>query len=202
MGLSRIVILDNGHGGLIGGIYQTNGKRSPDWENGVLYEGVFNRWIVNKVCKRLDMLNIPYYKLVPENEDISLAERVRRVNSIAKKNPNVWLLSQHATAGGGTGFEAFTTKGKTLSDILAEKLIEEIEKTFSNLKMRYDLSDGDKDKEADFYIIKNVVCPAVLVESLFMDNKDDYRLLWDGDFQNALADCYVRVIKRIYDGDY
>ena len=182
--------------------YSGNSHQELDFTLSKILEQLYRLSIVNKVCKRLDMLNIPYYKLVPENEDISLAERVRRVNSIAKKNPNVWLLSQHANAGGGTGFEAFTTHGKTLSDTLAEKLIEEIEKTFINLKMRYDLSDGDKDKEADFYIIKNVVCPAVLVESLFMDNKDDYRLLWDGDFQNALADCYVRVIKRIYDGDY
>ena len=30
------------------------GKRSPDWELGVLYEGVFNRWIVNEIAKNLE----------------------------------------------------------------------------------------------------------------------------------------------------
>lgn len=200
--MSKIVILDNGHGGMIGGVYQTAGKRSPNWEQGVLYEGVFNRWIINKVTKRLDYLGIPYYRLVPEDKDISLGERVRRVQNIYRQNPNVWLLSQHANAGGGTGFEAFTTKGKTKADPIAEVLLTNLENDFKGIKMRYDLSDGDKDKEVDYYILKNVTPPAVLVESLFMDNKDDYRLLFDRDFQNALADSYVKTIKQVYEGDY
>jgi N-acetylmuramoyl-L-alanine amidase len=33
--------------------------------------------------------------------------------------------------------------------------------------LRKDTSDGDKDKEADFYIIKGANCPAVLTENLF-----------------------------------
>lgn len=39
------IIIDEGHGGLIQGIYQTEGKRSPNFKElgGVLYEGIFNR---------------------------------------------------------------------------------------------------------------------------------------------------------------
>ena len=47
-------ILDNGHGGVIDGVYQTKGKRSPKFENGdVLYEGVFNRRVVKKLSELL-----------------------------------------------------------------------------------------------------------------------------------------------------
>lgn len=46
--------------------------------------------------------------------------------------------------------------------------------------MRTDLSDGDKDKESGFYILKHTIMPAVLTENLFMDNKKNmnfyYRL--------------------------
>ena len=36
-------ILDNGHGGMIDGVYQTPGKRSPVWPDGTqLFEGEFN----------------------------------------------------------------------------------------------------------------------------------------------------------------
>ena len=66
-----IVLLDNGHGGLINGVYQTPGKRSPTWSDGsVLYEGEFNRAIVHGIIKELIKLNIPYVNICPEDEDI------------------------------------------------------------------------------------------------------------------------------------
>ena len=42
---------------------------------------------------------------------------------------------------------------------------------------RKDLSDGDSDKEANFYVLKYTYCPAVLVECLFQDNKSDVEYL-------------------------
>ena len=45
-------ILDNGHGGIIDGEYQTPGKRSPKWEDGTqLFEGEFNRAVVKRIIK-------------------------------------------------------------------------------------------------------------------------------------------------------
>ena len=45
-------ILDNGHGGMIDGVYQTPGKRSPVWPDGTqLFEGEFNRAIVDRLMK-------------------------------------------------------------------------------------------------------------------------------------------------------
>ena len=32
-------------------------------------------------------------------------------------------------------------------------------------------------KEADFYVLKNTACPAVLVETVFIDNPNDAKLL-------------------------
>ena len=46
-----------------------------------------------------------------------------------------------------------------------------------NKLLRKDTTDGDKDKEADFYIIKKSKCPAVLTENFFYDNKDDLEYL-------------------------
>lgn len=195
----RTVILDNGHGGVINGVYQTAGKRSPEWELGVLYEGEFNRWIVNKIATNLKNQNIPYHILVPENEDISLKERVKRVQDIYKKDKNIWLLSIHANAGGGTGIEAFTTVGKTKSDEFAEIILSNVKTDIPKMKLRSDKSDGDLDKESNFYILKNVSCPAVLYEAGFMDNKEDYKLLWDECFQQVTADSLTKSIKVIYE---
>lgn len=76
------VLWDNGHGSTINGHYQTPGKRSPDWEHGVLYEGVANRWIVNKTILSMDYERLPYYHLSPELEDTSLTVRSNRANKI------------------------------------------------------------------------------------------------------------------------
>lgn len=67
-----IVLLDNGHGGLINGKYQTPGKRK-DWGNGsIIYEGEFNRAIVNGIIEQLTTLKIPYVNIAPEYWDVRL----------------------------------------------------------------------------------------------------------------------------------
>jgi hypothetical protein len=49
-GSNYLWILDNGHGGMIDGVYQTPGKRSPVWPDGTqLFEGEFNRAIVKRL---------------------------------------------------------------------------------------------------------------------------------------------------------
>jgi len=55
------------------------------------------------------------------------------------------------------------------------------------LKLRYDLTDGDKDKEAEFYVLRRTACPAVLVECLFFDNPEDYALLKDPEFVKEIS---------------
>ena len=69
-------IFDNGHGGIIGGVYQTAGKRSPVWEDGtILYEGEFNRGVVNRLVKLCKENNIDYVNLVDTQQDVSLREK-------------------------------------------------------------------------------------------------------------------------------
>lgn len=197
MGLT--VILDCGHGSTINGVYQTAGKRSPEWANGVLYEGVFNRWVVNRLIEKLDRAKIPYYHVSPELLDTPLSNRVQRVNNIAKLNKNTYLLSIHANAGGGQGIEGFTTLGSTKSDALAESFLLNLEKELPTQKMRFDTSDGDKDKESDFYVLKNSIVPALLIESGFMDNELDYKNLWSEDYLVKLVNSLFKSIKQIYE---
>ena len=39
--------------------------------------------------------------------------------------------------------------------------------------IRTDTSDGDRDMESNFYVLKHTSCPAVLTENFFQDNKSD-----------------------------
>ena len=102
----KIVILDNGHG------KETPGKRSPVWSDGSqLFEWEFNRDVVRRIAAKLKAENIPFSILVPETNDVTLGERCRRANAIyAKNNKEAFLVSVHANAGGGTGWEVYTAR--------------------------------------------------------------------------------------------
>lgn len=184
----KTFLLDNGHG------VNTPGKRSPKWKDGSqLFEFEFNRDIVKRIAKGLDSLVIPYKILVPEEIDISLGERVRRTNAIKDSI----LISVHANAGGGTGFEIFTSPGKTQSDSIATVFCQECEKAFPEFKMRFDKSDGDPDKEADFYVLTKSKGPAILTENLFMDTESDCKFLMSEQGRQRIAEYHIRAIKRI-----
>lgn len=111
-------IFDNGHGGVINGNYQTPGKRSPDWEKGVLYEGAINRWVVNRLIEKMDREHLPYYHISPELTDVTLETRVNRANKIYAEDRDTYYLSIHFNACGGIGIEGFTSVGNTPSDLL------------------------------------------------------------------------------------
>ncbi len=193
-----IPILDNGHGGVIDGKYQTPGKRSPNWDCGVLYEGEFNRWIVNGVIDKLKSLNKKYYHVSPELEDISLGERVRRANKFYKESGNnAYLVSIHANAGGGTGWEIFTSIGQTSSDEIAEEFCKAFD-TIEDHRGRKDYSDGDMDKESNFYVLRKTIGPAILIEVGFMDNEVDYKKLWDSSFREIIINKITNTILDLY----
>jgi len=183
------VILDNGHG------KETAGKRSPVWPDGSqLFEYEFNRDIVRRIHEEIPETII----LVPELNDISLFERVSRCNKIAMRGDTskTLLLSVHANAGGGTGWEAFTSVGNTASDEYAEKIYEEAALLLPQFKMRKDETDGDLDKEAHFYIIEKTYCPAILTENLFMDTLEDCKFLMSEEGRNTIAQIHINFIRK------
>ena len=189
-------LLDNGHGGLIDGEYQTAGKRSPVWPDGSqLFEGEFNRAIVARLVELMAAAGIPYNVIAPEHEDISLVERVRRANTWSSKD--CAYLSVHANAGGGSGYEVYTSKGETKSDALASVFFSEFAREFPDIKMRSDMVDGDVDKEANFYVLRETAMSAVLTESFFMDTEADCRVLMCPEGRDKIALAHFNAIKRI-----
>lgn len=90
-----VVILDNGHG------VNTPGKCSPDKS---LLEYKWAREIVDRLMTEFAKLGIKSVKLVPENIDIPLKERVRRANQIYRENgKQAILISIHCNAAGADG---------------------------------------------------------------------------------------------------
>ena len=187
------ILIDNGHG------HNTPGKRSPD---GKFREYAYNREIAKRIVADLIDRGHDAELLVPEDNDISLEERVRRVNALcsAHGKSNVILVSVHVNAAGNgskwtnaTGWSVYTCKGQTVSDKLAECLCEAAIKNFPGKRIRTDYSDGDSDWEENFYILRQSLCPAVLTENFFMDGLD-LEFLQSKAGKQAIVDTHVEGI--------
>ena len=199
-------IFDNGHGGVIDGVYQTSGKRSPVWPDGeVLYEGEFNRAIVDRLIKMCQSNNIDAVNLVDTDIDISLSERVNMANKLAKSSEKPCIyVSVHANGfsdESANGWEVYTSPGETKSYEIATVLFEKAESAFPNYKMRKDTSDGDPDKEANFYVLVHTSMPAILSENFFMTNyRECHEILMSESGRDRVAKMHFEMIQQIENG--
>lgn len=196
-------IFDNGHGGVIDGVYQTSGKRSPVWPDGeVLYEGEFNRAIVNRLMKKCESNGIDAINLVDTQKDVGLSERVDTANRLAKSsNKPCIYVSIHAngfTDESANGWEVFTSPGETKSDPIATVLYEKAKAEFPERKMRPSTGDGDPDKEAKFTVLMNTSMPAILSENFFMTNyRECHEILMSESGRDRVAKIHFQMIQQL-----
>jgi len=198
-------ILDPGHGGMINKVYQTAGKRSPKFDdNSVLYEGVNNRDIARKLIIAMEQEDIKCIDIVASEQDISLVTRVDRANKLSKTKPCVYI-SIHSDANGdgvtwdkASGMSVYTSEGDTgKSDDFAELVINELQDNFKDtVKWRTESTDGDKDKEENFYVLKNTNCPAILCELGFHTNKEEATKMLTDDWKNKVVVSIIYAIKK------
>ena len=185
------ILIDNGHG------IDTKGKRSPD---GRLLEYAQNRLLADRIVTALQARGLDASLLVPEETDIPLPERCRRVNEWCRQlgKDNVLLISIHCNAAGrgdrwlsARGWCAYTTPGTTGADALATALYNAAKAHLPGMRLRTDYTDGDPDQESAFYLLRHTDCPAVLTENLFMDNHADCDFLLSKEGQQSLVDLHI-----------
>jgi len=199
-------LLDPGHGGLIDGVYQTAGKRSPDfWDNSILYEGVFNRDVVSRIVQLCQNHDIDVINLVDTNEDLSLRHRVTKANLLHKENHNSIYISVHANAfGNGKDFNSASgictfhhlnsSRGKRLADVLQPHLVEK-----SGFRDRGVIAN---DKWANFYVLRKTHMPAVLSENGFMTNLSDAEALMTDEMRQKIAEAHFAMILEIEENGF
>ncbi len=187
------ILIDNGHG------IQTKGKRSPD---GTLLEYAYTLELARQIVSILQSRGYDSELLVPEDDDIPLSERVRRINAHCRAlgKSKVILISIHVNAAGdgskwmnASGWSCYTCKGQTQSDKLAECLYQAAIKNFPGRRIRTDYSDNDPDWEENFYILRHSFCPAVLTENFFMDGLD-LEFLQSKAGKQAIIDTHIEGI--------
>lgn len=188
---SNIILIDNGHGG------ETPGKCSPD---GRLREYAWTREIARCVCDKLKSLGYDARLLVPELNDVSLRERVRRVNSVCADagSDNVLLVSIHVNAAGtgqwhnASGWTAWVApnasqRSRQLASLLNAEAVR------LNLK-------GNRSLEpfftGNFAILRDTKYPAVLTENMFQDNRHDVDYLLSERGKSEIADLHITAITQ------
>ena len=193
------ILVEAGHGNPpLTGI---GSKQSPD---GRIKEYVYCREIVAEVVKRLRAQGYDAENTVPEKGDISLGERCARVNAWCDRigAKNVVFVSIHNNAAGcgqwmsARGWEAWTSKGQTMGDKLADCLYDAAQKYLpQGTKIRTDLTDGDRDKEGNLAVVRGTRCAACLTENLFQDNREDVEYLLSPEGREAIIKLHVEGIK-------
>ena len=192
------ILIDPGHG------IDTPGKRSPD---GLFREYLWNRQVADLILEGLVSAGIDASLVVTQTNDVTLRNRVNRVNTICNRvgASNVLLVSVHANAAGNgsawmnaRGWSCYTSKGKTGSDQVAECLYDAFEEEFQDRKIRKDMSDGDRDWEENFYVLQKSKCPAVLLENFFYDNREECAWMLQEETKKRIASAAVKgIIKYI-----
>lgn len=136
--------------------------------------------IGNRVKYYLD--NVGIITRVLQDDDLEL---VARTSNELEADMFVSIHCNAATNPNAKGFEIWTSPGMTRGDKLAECILNQIEDTFPDR-----LNRGLK--EADFYVLNRTYAPACLVETAFISNDEEAKLLADDDWQ----DTYARAIAR------
>lgn len=192
-----VVCIDNGHG------KNTKGKCSPDRS---LLEWQWNRQVALLLRDRLIKLGIDARLIVTEDSDISLSERCKRVNRISKQvgAANCILVSIHVNAAGGDGkwhdargWSVFvsnnaSSKSRSLAELMYDAATE------IGVKTRKP-SQKQKFWKQDLAICRDTVCPAVLVENFFMDNREDCEFLKSEEGKNKCAKIMCGGILECFD---
>ena len=194
--MSKVVILDCGHSGLLNGVYQTSGKRSPVWEDGsVYYEGVGNRQIVHAASQYLERLGwTVLYTVHPSDpSDVPLSQRIKISNSHFRRYPSAFQISVHSNGfskESANGYEVFTSKGQTKSDKIATVWIDEMRRAFPDLNNR-------GHKEANF-AMNRVHCPSILIETMFHTNRKECEILMSESGREKIAIAIVETSERVH----
>lgn len=188
-----IVLIDNGHGA------NTPGKCSPDKQ---IREYSYTREIASLLEQKLKEKSITAIRIVTEENDVPLNQRVSRVNTICREfgAQNCCVVSIHLDAcppndgkwHSARGFSVRVAKNaSSRSKKLARLLYEQAEAL--NLK-------GNRSVPPEKYWVQNLAicrdtnCAAVLTENLFQDNKEDVAFLLSEEGKDAIVQLHLNGI--------
>lgn len=186
-----IILIDNGHG------INTPGKCSPD---GRFKEYAWAREIAKMLYNRLKD-SYTTKLITPEEVDISLATRAKRINDVCLEHgaKNVLLISIHTDAAGADGkwhnARGFSARVGTNASSRSKKLASCLWNRAIEMGLKGNRCvPNEKYIAQNLYILKYTHCPAVLTENLFQDNKEDVDFLLSAEGKKKIVEMHVKGI--------
>lgn len=187
-----ILLIDNGHG------IETPGKRSPD---GRLLEYKWAREVAQLIADKANAEGIQTRMITPEENDVSLGERTRRVNGYCHRYgaKNCVLISIHVNAAGSgrewknaSGFSAWVAPNASAN---SKRLAKILWQHFNRAGLR-----GNRVIALGYYwtgnfaICRDTKCVAVLTENLFQDNKEEVNYLLSPIGKDKIASLHISAL--------
>lgn len=172
------VFLDPGHGGS---------------DSGAMGQGLVEKDLNLDIARRVRTALQERYQVEvimsrAADTTLSLQERAAAANRAAAD----LFVSLHVNSGGGTGFESFVyTKAAERTRRLREVIHTSVRQYLAGLGIR-----DRGPKEAGYYVLRNTVMPAVLLECLFIDHPADAARLRDVSFRDGYAVAVAEGIGR------
>ena len=186
-----LVLIAQAHGS------NTPGKRSPD---GVFREYAYSRQITKLIVEKLYKNGIKSIVVNPEVEEVKLSVQAARVNKLVsqykKYYDDVILISPHVNAGPknewskANGWTVFvynkaSQKSRKLARVMAD--------------IAYDKYGLKGDRwipesryfEANYAILRETNCPAILSENMYQTNKEDVKWLQSKEGLETISDLHV-----------
>ena len=198
---SKVVILGTAHG------VNTPGKCSPDKK---FREYRFSREVINDLKPKLEALGLKVYiditqDEVPRPPVAELSQRCRIVNSICAKHgtKNCVYVSIHVNAAGSGGVwrtaRGFAVYVARQCSEASRRLAKSLCDTAIAMGLRGNRSIPKEHYwQANFFVIKNTHCPAVLTENLFQDNREDVECLMSAEGKAKIVELHRKCIKAYF----
>jgi len=177
LGSKKTIVIDAGHGG-----EDTGAQIGAEQE----------KKIVENIAKKISRLNskdeIEIILLRNDDSFVELSERVSKINKI---NPSL-VISLHVNSSENlnqNGVHAYVSKQNGFYEKSKESAENLVDKISSEKLARGEV------KDANYYVLKNSKCPALLVEIGYLTNENDRNYLVSENGQSEIANKIVEFIK-------
>lgn len=171
------VCLDPGHG------VETAGKRSPD---GAYRECEFALDMARRIKLLLEQHGVEVILTRSDEHDVSLAQRVKIANTVKGLDLFVSLHSNAAGSGAqwmsARGLLVYVYASSRSSTSAGQYILDH--QAQAGVKVR---NNGRPTDGSGLYVLRKTSAPAILVEHLFHDNREDTALLMDSDYRQRMA---------------
>ena len=150
------------------------------------------------IVKEMQLLGVDCRILVPEDQDIPLRERCNRANKIVKDNPNAqcYFISIHIDAGpennwsNASGWTVYTYNGGASPE--SKRLALTLYSTAKKFKLQGNRRIPKEGYwQANYAVLRETNCPAVLTENLFMTNKKECEFLKSKEGKETITNLHV-----------